>query len=294
LLLGRGFWQMWSCKLPPGRPLPEGPQLLIGHRGCRLGKPLGDGPPPENTLEAFTYALDHGAHGFELDTRMTRDGVPVVFHDAQVGRCLTHDGSNPLVSDLSLKELQQLPYKEAASIRVHTLDEAVELAKKRGAHILIEIKDMNRRSELAAHCVAIIRKYDMLDHAMVISFDPLALYYVRREDPDVRTCFLWTPGLMAYYATPGTSEVLSPAMRLLAPLLDLGLRWCSHPALLPTYLGVSAIGPGVEWRHAHLDAAKKLGMATYVWVVNDPVVRDEVRTLASRGLYAYSTDHLWD
>lgn len=41
----------------------------------------------------FGGALDHGADGFELDTRLTKDGVPVVFHDALIGRCLEQEGA---------------------------------------------------------------------------------------------------------------------------------------------------------------------------------------------------------
>jgi len=55
--------------------------LVWGHRGSR-----GRGNPPENSLGAFRAALDCGAGGIELDVQLTRDGVPVVFHDAALRR----------------------------------------------------------------------------------------------------------------------------------------------------------------------------------------------------------------
>jgi len=38
---------------------------------------------PENTIEAFTRALEQGADGVELDVHRTSDGGLVVHHDAE-------------------------------------------------------------------------------------------------------------------------------------------------------------------------------------------------------------------
>ncbi|HZU21865.1 MAG TPA: glycerophosphodiester phosphodiesterase [Terriglobales bacterium] len=50
--------------------------LLLGHRGARRVS-------PENTLAAFTLALEHGCHGFEFDVRRTCDAKSVICHDAR-------------------------------------------------------------------------------------------------------------------------------------------------------------------------------------------------------------------
>lgn len=60
---------------------------------------------PENTLEAFSQAVDIGCSHLETDLRMTRDGVIVLLHDAEVDR--TTDGRGP-VGALTLAELQAL------------------------------------------------------------------------------------------------------------------------------------------------------------------------------------------
>ncbi len=39
--------------------------LLLGHRGAKSYA-------PENTIEAFELALQHGCDGFEFDVRLTR------------------------------------------------------------------------------------------------------------------------------------------------------------------------------------------------------------------------------
>ncbi|MBX3737523.1 MAG: glycerophosphodiester phosphodiesterase [Candidatus Didemnitutus sp.] len=53
--------------------------LIIAHRGASAER-------PENTLAAFRRALALRVDGIELDVHVTRDGVPVVFHDADLRR----------------------------------------------------------------------------------------------------------------------------------------------------------------------------------------------------------------
>lgn len=53
--------------------------LVVAHRG-------GAREAPENTLAALAHAVACGADGVELDVRLAADGVPVVFHDDDLGR----------------------------------------------------------------------------------------------------------------------------------------------------------------------------------------------------------------
>src|ERR1043166_3498370 len=54
---------------------------LQGHRGAR-------GLKPENTLPSFEVAFDSGVSTVETDVHLTRDGVPVLFHDGTVSERL--------------------------------------------------------------------------------------------------------------------------------------------------------------------------------------------------------------
>ena len=53
--------------------------LVIAHRGFSAGH-------PENSLEAFEAAITAGADAIETDVRLSRDGVPVCSHDADLKR----------------------------------------------------------------------------------------------------------------------------------------------------------------------------------------------------------------
>lgn len=63
--------------------------LVFAHRG-------GAARGPENTLAAFRRGLELGADGLECDVHLSRDGVPVVIHDATLDR--TTDLSGPVAA----------------------------------------------------------------------------------------------------------------------------------------------------------------------------------------------------
>jgi glycerophosphoryl diester phosphodiesterase len=72
--------------------------LVIAHRGASAEK-------PENTLAAFRRAVELKVDAIELDVRVTRDGIPVVFHDHTLGRLTGVAGR---VSSRSWRELALL------------------------------------------------------------------------------------------------------------------------------------------------------------------------------------------
>lgn len=51
--------------------------LVLAHRGYHAKL-------PENTLAAFESAVNLGADGIETDVQVTRDGVPILFHDTTI------------------------------------------------------------------------------------------------------------------------------------------------------------------------------------------------------------------
>jgi len=69
---------------------------IIAHRGA-------SGDAPENTLAAIKMAADHGATWIEIDVNISRDAVPVLFHDDGLSRCSNGKG---LVIEHTLTSLQ--------------------------------------------------------------------------------------------------------------------------------------------------------------------------------------------
>jgi len=60
-------------------PKPAGDFYIIGHRGG--GRNSDRLPVSENSLEMIQYAERLGANAIEIDVQLTKDNVPVLFHD---------------------------------------------------------------------------------------------------------------------------------------------------------------------------------------------------------------------
>src|SRR5262245_60378592 len=58
---------------------PRSAPIVVAHRGDSFHA-------PENTLAAARQAWRAGADAWEIDVRLTRDGVPVVLHDESLER----------------------------------------------------------------------------------------------------------------------------------------------------------------------------------------------------------------
>lgn len=69
----------------------------LAHRGGR----------PENTLAAILKSKELGASGVEVDLGFSKDGQPVLVHDATVDR--TSNGSGR-VRDLTLEQLKSMDF----------------------------------------------------------------------------------------------------------------------------------------------------------------------------------------
>jgi glycerophosphoryl diester phosphodiesterase len=89
---------------------------------------------PENTIPAFLAALDvAGCDGLEFDVRLSRDGVPVCYHDETLTRV---HGVRRRVDDLTADEL--------ADLGIPTLDAALNAIPRR-AFLDVELKgDLGR------------------------------------------------------------------------------------------------------------------------------------------------------
>jgi glycerophosphoryl diester phosphodiesterase len=61
-------------------------EALVAHRGW-------PGRYPENSIAGSAAAISAGARYVEVDVQLTRDGVPVVIHDAELARISGHSGS---------------------------------------------------------------------------------------------------------------------------------------------------------------------------------------------------------
>ncbi|MBT1181707.1 hypothetical protein JS531_06995 [Bifidobacterium sp. CP2] len=157
--------------------------LAIVHRG--------DDSAPENSLHAIANAGARGADYAEIDVRLTRDGVPVVFHDGRTGR-LSADGLDLRVSALTADELQHMRMSQyGETFHVPTLAEAIEAAKHSSDHLglLLHLKsDPRHPARLDDAVMAQVEDRRFADRAMFMSTFDEDIEIVHRRHPD------WTVG----------------------------------------------------------------------------------------------------
>ncbi len=145
-------------------------EVPLAHRG------LHDDERPENSLEAFEAAAA-GGYGVELDVHLSRDGVPVVVHDPELGRVSDHDAK---VSELTVDQLRQVRLGGTSS-HVPTLADALD--RLVDVPVMAEIKQGSLRAGKLEQVTA-----GLLDgHPgpwCVASFNPVSVRWFRRNRPD--------------------------------------------------------------------------------------------------------------
>lgn len=229
----------------PCKPLAARTKV-VAHRGYSA-------IAPENTLAAFRAAIDDGADAIEFDVRLTRDGHPVIMHDATVDRTTNGRGA---VAALTLAEVRELTANRRfaprfADERVPTLDEVLALARGR-AMALAELKAPDR-ARLPGLLAAALRRHDMARSTLVISFHAASLRAFRKLAPDVPV------GRLALPYHP-------PARRALEVRADAALGFFGA-------LDRRAVG-----------RAHRAGLEAYAWTVNDPAALARVASLGVDGI----------
>ena len=160
--------RMW--KKPDRTPLLN---VLYAHRGLFDNKT----DAPENSLPAFQKAVEAG-YGIELDVQLSKDGIPVVFHDASLKRMCGVEGN---VWDYPLSELKQLKLADS-NAEVPTLAEVLDVVDGK-VPLIIEYKLYVPQTKVCRLVNALLRSYT--GPYCIESFHPLALLWYRRHRPDV-------------------------------------------------------------------------------------------------------------
>ena len=159
----------------PSRP------LVIAHRGA-------SGHLPENTLPAYELAVEQRADMIEIDLHPTRDGVPVVTHDAE----LDEVGGRGEVSDASLAEVRALDVGGGESMP--TLDEVLDRFGPR-IPFNLEIKrgGAGEYEGLEALALGAVESRGLLAETLFSSFYDGVLARLRALSEAARVAFLVSP-----------------------------------------------------------------------------------------------------
>jgi glycerophosphoryl diester phosphodiesterase len=236
---------------------------IIAHRGA-------SGSAPENTMAAFRLAAELGADAFELDVRLTADGVPVLLHDRMLDRTTDRTGR---LRALTLEQLAEVdagawftrdrgrtyPFR-GADVRIPKLRQVLQAFPEMPC--MVEVKEPEAQEAVrrvlleeraADRCVIASEHYDAL---RVFRVPPFATAAARAEIGALYRAVLFrrVPASVPYRC-------------LSVPVRHRGL-----PVPTPAFVA----------------AARRLGCPMHVWTVNRTAT---ARLLWSRGVAGVVTNY---
>lgn len=132
---------------------------------------------PENSYTAIKRAADQG-YGIEFDVHLTKDGIPVVFHDDTLDRVCGIGGH---LKDYTFEELQQFRLM-GTDERIPAFADVLKAVDGR-TPLIIEYKVEKNADALCSTCNEILKDYKGL--YCIESFHPMAVHWYRRNRPDI-------------------------------------------------------------------------------------------------------------
>ncbi len=142
-------------------------KVYFAHRGLHDN----EGDAPENSMAAFQKAVEAGL-GIELDVQVTRDGVPVIFHDFTLDRICGTEGK---IADCTYGQLQDYTLCESEE-RIPRLKDFLAMVDGR-VPLIVEIK---AETADVSCCAVIDRMLCAYGGAYCIeSFNPMVLWWFR-------------------------------------------------------------------------------------------------------------------
>ena len=242
---------------PPGtRP------RIFAHRGLTFqgNKTIAD----ENTLEAFELALAAGADYLESDIQVTKDHVPVLFHDGDLTRLV---GKKTKVSNLTLSQITQIELPHSG--KIPTLEEALIAFPE--AKFNLDLK-----TPLAESVgVQTILKLNAQNRVLVSSF----------SDASRKRALATSPTPLATSA--GSTKVLLSYLLARAGL---------EKSLAKQLVGIDALQIpiklyGIDFTHPKfLEQILPLGVEIHYWTINEPKTMVELYSIGAHGIVTDRAD----
>jgi glycerophosphoryl diester phosphodiesterase len=228
-------------------------------------------------MAAFKGAMACGADGIEFDVRLSRDGVPVVIHDADLRRV---GARVDRVSSLTAAELGQcdigswfnrrspaLANDDFAAERVPTLDEFLKFASGVAGLFYLELKpSLGQESMLAFEVAKLIQTNQLESRIVALSFDLTIVKALKALNSSIRTAALFQPQFLRAGSPLRKTAMIRAALACNADEIAL------HRLLLTPSMSRRAVNAGLK---------------VVVWTVDDPAW---VRTAARLGVDAIITN----
>ncbi|WP_041088844.1 glycerophosphodiester phosphodiesterase [Jeotgalibacillus soli] len=254
----------------PVKPFFEGekPRVFAHRGGAHLA--------PENTMAAFRHAAELGVDGFEIDVRLTKDEILVVFHDRFIDRTTNGAGR---IADYTLEELKEFDLgfhfrdlQGAQSYRgkgekIVTLQELLEAYPDKLINIdMKEDPDTYEGSLLPSKLWRLIEKLGVEDRVLITSF----------YDEQIDRFSLYAQGRVVVGA--GENEA-----KKAFSLFKSGFGHLYHPRAdvlqIPTKYGILPLDS-----QTFIEFLTSLNIHVEYWTVNDVETMDRLLRYGAHGI----------
>ena len=156
-------------------------QVLYAHRGLHDN----DSDAPENSMLAFKKAVE-GGYGIECDVQLTRDGIPVIFHDFTLKRVARYENDRQAevkgkVIDYTYEELQELVLLNSGE-RIPKFEDFLKMVDGR-VPLIIELKIELKDLRVCGEVWKLLKDYKGI--YCIESFNPLGVMWFKRNHPEI-------------------------------------------------------------------------------------------------------------
>ncbi|MFD3003229.1 glycerophosphodiester phosphodiesterase [Pontibacter toksunensis] len=195
LLAGLGVLVLSGLHLYYASRHKDAEVLLLGHAGSAFFSPLNPfNPLPPNSRTSIVKAMEDGADGLEVDVQLTKDGVPVLYHDVTLVS-MTVWPEPDTIDNMQAAEVVGLAYKGGFPYdlfhdeKIIKLEELLQLfssyPEKPYLHIDLRNHDASRYAYYAETLLALLHQYNYpLQKLAFISPNPDFLDAFREVEPD--------------------------------------------------------------------------------------------------------------
>ena len=192
---------------------------------------------PENTIEAFQYAIEMGSSYIETDVQLSADGIPYIFHDDDLKRLF---GKETSFNSLHSEQIEKL--KLFDSYCIPKLESA--LNKFPNTFFQIDVKT----DAVTLPAMKVIEKTNSLDRVCMASFSSERLKKIHGLYPKV--CLSMGPSeiFKLFLSSYGLYRKKIPGNCLQIPIYQYGIKLATK---------------------RFVKYAQSIGLKIHIWTIND-------------------------
>ena len=238
---------------------------VIAHRG-------GANLAPENTLAAFSTAMNMGVDLIEIDVVLTKDEHVIVLHDKTIDRTTNGTG---IAKEMYLPEIKRYDAgswfdDKFLGEKIPTLEEVLELVAT-NIVLLVEIKGGDEEFPgIEKRVVDIVEEYNAEERVIIQSFNENTVLRVKTLNPNLKTFYLLGRNFQEFFNGMIDKSEMGEFQKL-------------YDGLAPHYSLLDS---------QKVLALKELDFSIYTWTVNDQEHMKNVIDLNVDGIITDSPDLL--